>query len=219
MSLTRVRFLTLAIFAMVASVAVNMIAFQGRTFDVASSKLKVANGESDALATRSARHGDRLVTPPPALASEVAERGHIALITAIQRELVTRGYEPGEADGAAGMTTRAAVFAYQYDHGLPLTAEPHEEVLEALILGLPKVPGGAIGALGPHAERLVRTVQSSLKALGFDAGAVDGQLGPQTRSAIQQFEMNQGLQPSGRISAPLIRALGRTRIAPQAAVR
>ena len=47
-----------------------------------------------------------------------------ANIRAIQTELARRGYEPGVANGAAGLVTRAAVLAYEHDQGLPLTGDP-----------------------------------------------------------------------------------------------
>lgn len=220
-SLIRVRILTLVVIAMFAAVAVNMLALQGRsvTSSVASvtpSSLLAETGEA-----RDVAGGDGAVMQPPEphLASETAAKSESGLVHAVQRELAQQGYRPGPADGVAGMTTRAAVFAYQYDHGLPLTADPTEDLLEALVLGLPRVEGGSGGPLGAHAERLVRTVQGSLKALGFGVGQVDGHLGPMTQTAIKAFEAQSGLTPNGRISADLIRALGQTRISTQSAAR
>ncbi|MEM1306600.1 MAG: peptidoglycan-binding protein [Pseudomonadota bacterium] len=215
MSLIRVRFLTLVAVAMFASVSVNLFALQGSTETRATASVRTHAAHhqvSGGAATLS--EADTVLTsaPEPSLAAQAGPAEINGTVVAIQRELVAKGYAPGAADGVAGMTTRAAIFAYQYDHGLPLTADATDDVLEALILGLPKVPGGAVGALGPHAERLVRTVQSALTSLGLATGGVDGRLGPMTRSAIQQFEVRNGLAPSGRVSADIIRALGQTHI-------
>ncbi|MEO1694630.1 MAG: peptidoglycan-binding domain-containing protein [Pseudomonadota bacterium] len=215
MSLIRVRFLTLVAVAMFASVSVNLFALQGTTETRATASVRTNAAHhhvSGGAATLS--EADTVLTsaPQPSLAAHGGSAEMNGTVVAIQRELVAKGYAPGAADGVAGMTTRAAIFAYQHDHGLPLTADATDDVLEALILGLPKVPGGAVGALGPHAERLVRTVQSALTGLGLPTGGVDGRLGPMTRSAIQQFEVRNGLVPSGRVSADIIRALGQTRI-------
>jgi hypothetical protein len=39
--------------------------------------------------------------------------------------------------------------------------------------------------------------QTALKILGFDPGSLDGEFGPKTRSALQEFQTDQGLTPDG----------------------
>lgn len=39
--------------------------------------------------------------------------------------------------------------------------------------------------------------QTALKILGFDPGVLDGEFGPNTRSALQEFQADQGLTPDG----------------------
>lgn len=137
-----------------------------------------------------------------------------ATIRAIQGELGRRGYEPGVADGAPGLVTRAAVLAYEYDQGLPLTADPSPEVLAHLRHGT-SAPGAAIGIEAGaipqtgHAEAVIRSVQQSLGALGYLAVSADGIATDETVRAIREFEMDAGLVPSGRISGPLIARLAR----------
>lgn len=141
-----------------------------------------------------------------------------ATVRAVQAELGRRGYEPGIADGATGLVTRAAVLAYEYDQGLPLTADPSPEVLAHLRHGT-SAPGAAIGletgAVPPtgHAEAVIRSAQQSLGQLGYLAVGADGIATDETVRAIREFEMDSGLVPTGRISGPLIarlaRALGR----------
>ena len=46
----------------------------------------------------------------------------VELTRAVQRELKAKGYETGVVDGVAGLVTRAAIMAYEADHGLTLTA-------------------------------------------------------------------------------------------------
>lgn len=56
----------------------------------------------------------------------------------------------------------------------------------------------------PHPAK-VRFVQYSLSRLGFDTGAVDGWMGPNTRRAIEAFNRKQGQAESGgRLTADLI---------------
>ena len=59
--------------------------------------------------------------PPVAEAASPTE-----VTRAVQRELQIRGYETGARDGVAGLMTRGAILAFEYDHGLPAqcAAEP-----------------------------------------------------------------------------------------------
>jgi peptidoglycan hydrolase-like protein with peptidoglycan-binding domain len=137
-----------------------------------------------------------------------------ATVRAVQAELLRRGYEPGSNDGSPGLVTRAAVLAYEHDQGLPLTADPSPEVLAHLRHGT-SAPGVAIGLDGEatqpagQAENVIRSVQQSLRALGYLAASPDGQISDDTVRAIREFEMDTGLVPTGRISAPLVTRLAR----------
>jgi hypothetical protein len=55
---------------------------------------------------------------------------------------------------------------------------------------------------------MVAAVQGRLSRLGYYHGAVDGVMGPQTRSAIAAFESRNGLGVDGTISRPLLNSLG-----------
>lgn len=130
-------------------------------------------------------------------------------ISAIQRELKQRNYGPIPVDGFLRAPTRAAIMAFEYDHGLPLTGEASEKALKQILLGAPA--GGTAAGAGKagsiHAENMIRSVQKSLIALGYQSGAADGQLGEDTIKAIRDFEMDRGLVPKGRISAELLSRL------------
>jgi peptidoglycan hydrolase-like protein with peptidoglycan-binding domain len=131
----------------------------------------------------------------------------IELTRAVQRELKAKGYETGAVDGVAGLVTRAAIMAYEADHGLALTAEPRQALLQHIILGAAmggqgSAPQGSAGP-GPEAQAVVRTVQGSLAKLGFAPGAADGRLSDETIRAIRKFETAQGMKETGRISGPL----------------
>jgi peptidoglycan hydrolase-like protein with peptidoglycan-binding domain len=54
----------------------------------------------------------------------------------------------------------------------------------------------------------VRQAQERLMSEGFDPGAVDGQLGAQTRQGLKNFQESKGLEPSGQLDAQTIAALG-----------
>jgi peptidoglycan hydrolase-like protein with peptidoglycan-binding domain len=54
----------------------------------------------------------------------------------------------------------------------------------------------------------VRQAQQALKDKGYDVGAVDGQMGPHTQSALNQFQQAQGLPQSGDLDTQTLAALG-----------
>lgn len=129
---------------------------------------------------------------------------------AVQRELQIRGYATGATDGVAGVMTRAAIMAYEHDHGLALTARPSQELLKSIILGEGGKPGARSAKPGTaEAQDVVRSVQRSLAKLGYKAGAANGKLTLETARAIRAFEGDQALPETGRISGPLLARLGR----------
>jgi peptidoglycan hydrolase-like protein with peptidoglycan-binding domain len=139
-------------------------------------------------------------------------------IRAVQRELTIRNYGPLIADGVPGQVTRAAILAFETDNRLPLTGEATETLLKRIVLGPSGPLGEGTGAgkvRSAHAEQLIRSVQQMLASLGYQPGRVDGRPGEDSERAIRDFEMDQGLVPTGRISAEvfsrLARAVGTTR--------
>lgn len=128
----------------------------------------------------------------------------VDVVRAVQRELAHRGYEPGPADGLVHAVTRAAVMAYEHDHGLPLTGQPSEHLLKTILFG---VPAGAAKGSGreplPAAQEVIRSVQDSLASLGYPV-TIDGRMGEETARNIRAFESQHGLTPSGRVSGALL---------------
>lgn len=132
---------------------------------------------------------------------------------ALQRELKARGYETGSADGQPGLMTRAAIMAYEHDRDMPLTGEPSSQLLKLVLLG--DIPVSA--ATDPRARReqsaqathVIRTVQQSLVTLGYMPGKIDGRPGEDTVRAIREFELDQGLPETGRVSGQLVARLAR----------
>lgn len=133
-------------------------------------------------------------------------------VRAIQRELTDRGYDPGPADGNIGLMTQAAIMAYEHDQGLALTGEPSERLLRRIILGVSTEDEGARSVKardGESAARLITGVQKALASLKYAPGQTDGLLSDETMRAIREFEMDQGLVPTGRVSGRLIVRLAR----------
>jgi peptidoglycan hydrolase-like protein with peptidoglycan-binding domain len=144
------------------------------------------------------------------------------LTRAIQRELQVLGYDSGGVDGVSGVTTRAAIMAFEWDHGFALSGEPKQDILQSLLMGGKQ--GGAAGAAaslpaGPQAKEVIKTVQQNLTTLGLSKVKPSGLLDEGTRGAIRRFEAREGMQQTGRISgrmtARLLRLAAEKRIAPE----
>lgn len=134
------------------------------------------------------------------------------VVRAVQQRLAALGYEPGPATGNAALLTRGAIMAYEHDQRLPVTGEASEPLLrllenapgarEALAL---RVPGRG----NPHAQQVIRTVQQSLASLGYFTARADGLPGEALERAIREYEMDNGMIPTGRVSSPLLSRLAR----------
>jgi peptidoglycan hydrolase-like protein with peptidoglycan-binding domain len=150
------------------------------------------------------------VTPPTA----GSNGDSIEVITAIQRELARLDYELGLPDGIASPATRAAIMAWEHDNRLPLTGEPTAAGLKAIILGVDASTAAQISAelqMRPpsqavRTQQLIRSVQQSLADLGYSVG-VSGEMGDDTARAIREFEQEQTLPQTGRISSMLVTRL------------
>ncbi len=151
--------------------------------------------------------GDTLPDAPDA-------EGDPNTIRAVQRELTGRGYGPLVADGVPGLITRAAIMAFEYDSRIPMNGEATEKILARLLLGGSGSAGQTVDpAAGrvrsAQAEIVMRTVQQSLAAIGYQVGRIDGRAGDDTERAIREFELDEGLAQTGRVSAEVFSRLGR----------
>lgn len=166
----------------------------------------------------------RLTSPPVPVAARPGRAAAVQappeadpdVVRAIQRELAQRGYQPGPGDGLVHPVTRAAVMAYEHDHGLPLTGEPTDELLKSILFGLPPAKGSPSPSdPRPQAQEIIRSVQQSLAALGYRVSKIDGRLGDETAQAIRAFESKSGLTRSGRVSGGLLQELDKAAIRQQ----
>ena len=128
------------------------------------------------------------------------------VVSAIQRELTEKGYQP-EKDGSAGLITRAAILAYEYDMGLRLTASPSDKVLQNIIFGVERRRTNHQAPVSKSGQKIIRVVQKVLVDIGFDPGPVNGNLSEKTKRAIRKFEKVRDLKVTGRVSGRLIREL------------
>lgn len=66
----------------------------------------------------------------------------------------------------------------------------------------------SLGTMAAMADTgLVRAAQQDLVTLGYDPGAVDGQMGTKTVIAISEFQAEQGMEVTGEVTPQLIGAL------------
>ncbi|GHH61459.1 hypothetical protein GCM10009090_37930 [[Pseudomonas] boreopolis] len=55
---------------------------------------------------------------------------------------------------------------------------------------------------------LIMRVQAALYSKGYDPGAIDGTLSPQTQSALRMFQLAHGIRATGTMTTPTLDALG-----------
>jgi peptidoglycan hydrolase-like protein with peptidoglycan-binding domain len=63
---------------------------------------------------------------------------------------------------------------------------------------------------GPHSG-FISQVQERLRALGFDAGPVNGVFGEKTQAALAQFQLSQAIPAGGQLDDQTLAGLGVTR--------
>jgi peptidoglycan hydrolase-like protein with peptidoglycan-binding domain len=227
----RARFALLSFLVVMTGVVINALFLQSKP--VAPAKAAIERPAVRAPAQRGAKHSEaapgwrapaggtgsehplriaRFAPEPAALGAQTrAPQEDIAsarTVAAIQRELTARGYGPLSDDGVAGLTTRAAIVAFEQDNGFPPVGEVSERTLERIVLGSSGTGSSGASAKPTDGEQIIRTVQQRLAALGYPVGRTDGHLGEQTLKAVRDFEVDSGLVPKGAISPELVARLG-----------
>ncbi len=138
------------------------------------------------------------MSTPAALPLRVGAAG--PAVRDLQHRLLAVGAlaSPTGADGAFGPATEAAVRRFQSQRGLfedgvcdeatwaALVEAGHRLGDRLLYLRQPMLRGDDVVAL-----------QQTLSELGFDAGRIDGILGPDTERALKDFQRNAGLTVDG----------------------
>ncbi|WP_119271363.1 peptidoglycan-binding domain-containing protein [Taklimakanibacter deserti] len=136
-----------------------------------------------------------------------------ATVESVQRELAASGLYSGKVDGVSGQRTKIAIIAYQRANGLDETGLASPELVEHIrytrqITDALKMTDATPAKPQPLAPQkpvdTVTRVQVGLAELGYEPGAINGELGQQTRAAILKFERDRGIAPTGDISPTLI---------------
>ena len=131
-------------------------------------------------------------------------------VTALQEALTELGYmNPGQADGQYGAATAAAVRAFQTRNGYPATGAADANLQAFLYSGSPLNSKGVktkVMTLAPvdgvtiykgSKGKLVGTLQSRLRELGYYTGANTLVNDTETAAAIRRFQSANGLTADG----------------------
>jgi len=129
----------------------------------------------------------------------------------VQRRLGTLGHDvSGDAGGEFGPATTRATRAFQDERGLPADGVCGPVTWAALVEAGWQLGDRFLYRRSPMQRGDdVAELQSSLGALGFDAGRVDGICGPDTARALEEFQRNSGLTPDGICGPDSVAALDR----------
>ncbi|MGX5772936.1 peptidoglycan-binding domain-containing protein [Microbacterium trichothecenolyticum] len=139
------------------------------------------------------------LTDEQAVEAEAAVR---AYTSALQQELVAAGYYTDDVDGVYGPLTVQAVEDLQEAAGLPVTGTVDKATAEALQTTLTELGGAA----AQESVATTAAIQQTLKLVGFWDGPVDGVWTPELTSAVQAFQTELGVEPTGTVDAATIAA-------------
>lgn len=131
-----------------------------------------------------------------------AQTAVAAYTTALQQDLATAGYYIDAVDGIYGPATVAAVEELQKVNELPVTGTVDKATAEALQTELLALGGAA----AQNSVATTAAVQQTLKLAGFWDGPVDGTWTPALTEALQAFQIELGVEPTGTVDAATIRA-------------
>jgi len=124
------------------------------------------------------------------------------VIIQAQRQLKALGFDPGTTDGDVGPQTEAAVREYQRAYRLPPTGMLDEVTVRSLLSEPPQTPPASLSN-----REVVLQAQRQLKALGFNPGTIDGNIGPQTQAAVREYQRAYRLPPTGTLDEATVRSL------------
>ena len=134
------------------------------------------------------------------LLGEIVPLEYNAKVAKVQSLLKLYGYRIGSADGVLGPNTREAIEQFQQDTGLT----PSRFVDNATWEKLTELEEYGLILEG---DLNIAAVQQALTYAGVDPGPVDGQRGPRTEKAIEEFQTREGLVPDGRVGYQTLQRL------------
>lgn len=132
----------------------------------------------------------------------------------VQHRLTELGYriDTPELEGAFGLSTEAAVRAFQQARSLPVDGVIGPDTWGQLVEAGYRLGDRTLYLRSPAFRGDdVRELQRMLNALGFDAGKQDGILGRDTARAVRDFQRNVADKADGIVGLDTVRALERMR--------
>ncbi|MEX2616165.1 MAG: peptidoglycan-binding protein [Alphaproteobacteria bacterium] len=124
-------------------------------------------------------------------------------IVRLQRRLERLDYDV-EATGELDRVTRSAIRSYQQDHGLLVTGEISDALMEHVRASVRAERGSAArtdgGEVGPNT---IRQIQHGLRVRGYTVGNVSGELDIQTGDAIRAYQRDRGDAITGQATEEL----------------
>jgi peptidoglycan hydrolase-like protein with peptidoglycan-binding domain len=146
-------------------------------------------------------------TPAPPRRPEPRPRAEI--VTDIQQLLAERGYYGGAVDGKLGPRTDQAMKDFAEKAGVKLASKPSESVVEHIrsTPAPPEVTASIPPAEQPSRAARILAVQRVLDKLGYGPLRLNALSDSETRAAVERFERDRGLKPSGAVSEALVREL------------
>ncbi|WP_162305821.1 peptidoglycan-binding domain-containing protein [Oleisolibacter albus] len=133
----------------------------------------------------------------------LTEMQQTAMVKAVQQELAVLGFDTGRPDGRAGRNSVTAIRHYQSQAGLQVDGCPSPALLDRLRFALPKV----YSPHRPQEPTQAVQIQEELLRRGYWPGPADGRVGPRTRDAIRQFEIDSNRPVIGEPSSDVLAAL------------
>ena len=142
------------------------------------------------------------------------------MVRQVQRELKNRGFYRGPIDGSNGSQTRMAVQKFQRSENIIESGTLDDATLKSL--GVEPAVRQSRGEASRSADEseaartssevtssdMVRAAQRQLKRAGSYQGEVDGVMGQETRDALRQYQQEQHLSATGRLTNETARSLG-----------
>ncbi len=151
-----------------------------------------------------------LAPTPPRRPETTAARPRAEIVQDIQRELTQRGYYDGAVDGLVGPRTGLAMKEFTEAQGVKPAAEPTETLLAQIRVAPAK--SEITASIPPVASPVssatrVLAVQRTLAKLGYGPVRLNALHDRDTRAAIERFERDRAMAPSGEVSERLVREL------------
>src|SRR5262249_6897516 len=132
------------------------------------------------------------------------------------RELARRGYYDGPVDGIYGPRTDVAIREFEQAAGLKASSEPNEALLQAIVRSsgkltkasrpLPPVRTDA-AVERPAPSKRVMALQRALADFGYGQIKPSGFVDTETKAAIEKFERERKLPPTGQASDRVMREM------------